>query len=343
MSTSQQRHLLFVVGMHRSGTSAVCAALEACGVAFGEGLLAPMTRVNDRGFWEEESVVALNEELLERAGTSWYSVAADAAKLDYSGTAFDDCRKAARELLQADCGDGPVRAIKDPRLCLTLPFWLQMCAELGIDYSACSVRRHPLAIARSLEARDGLPLGYGLRLAALYERCAVLSLPPDSPQIDFEQLLESPAAVLGPLLQALPLQVDEAALQGAVDASLLHHRGVDTSAAGPVELGNTGGDEFDAQVEAEYPLENTLSVIADRFVARGRELTRVGELHTQALDIIEERDDQLAQTQDEKERIGRLHSKSLARVAELDRQMAYVRRVPLLGLVFRVFLKRARR
>ncbi|NND69920.1 MAG: hypothetical protein HKN19_20180, partial [Halioglobus sp.] len=79
------------------------------------------------------------------------------------------------------------------------------------------------------------------------------------------------------------------------------------------------------------------------FVARGRELTRVGELHTEALEIIEERDDQLAQAQGEKARIGRLHSKSLARVAELDRQMAYVRGVPVLGLLFRVFLIRARR
>ncbi|NND68153.1 MAG: hypothetical protein HKN19_11255 [Halioglobus sp.] len=322
MGNSQQRHLLFVVGMHRSGTSAVCAALEACGVAFGEGLLAPMTWVNDRGFWEAESVVALNEELLRRAGTAWYSVVVDAAGLDFSGSAFDDCRATARELLRADFGGGPVQALKDPRFCLTLPFWLQVCAELGLDHSACSVHRQPLAIARSLEARDGLPLGYGLRLAALYERLAELALPPASPQVNFEQLLESPETVLRPLLQALPLKMDAAALAGAVDAGLRHHGGADAAAASPLEWGNIGSDEFDALLETQFPLLDTLSVLADRYVERGRELTRVGELHTQALAVNAERDDQLAQLREENNRVGRLHSAALATIAEKDKQMA---------------------
>ncbi len=51
--------VLFVVGMHRSGTSALCAALAARGVSFGSDLLGPMAGVNDEGFWEDAGVVAI--------------------------------------------------------------------------------------------------------------------------------------------------------------------------------------------------------------------------------------------------------------------------------------------
>ena len=64
MQADNNRKLLFVVGMHRSGTSALCAALEACGATFGGELLGAMPGVNDEGFWEDEAVVALNERLL---------------------------------------------------------------------------------------------------------------------------------------------------------------------------------------------------------------------------------------------------------------------------------------
>ena len=64
MPTSEARKLLFVVGMHRSGTSALCAALQGCGASFGDNLLAPMAGVNADGFWEEfrQRVRAINPE-----------------------------------------------------------------------------------------------------------------------------------------------------------------------------------------------------------------------------------------------------------------------------------------
>ena len=74
MNQSPEPGLLLVVGMHRSGTSALCAALHASGASFGTSLLDPMSGVNDEGFWEDEAVVALNERLLEQLGYHWYSV-----------------------------------------------------------------------------------------------------------------------------------------------------------------------------------------------------------------------------------------------------------------------------
>jgi len=324
MGTSEERHLLFVVGMHRSGTSAVCAALQACGAVFGQGLLAPMANVNDRGFWEAESVVALNEELLRLAGTSWYGLD---SSCDFTGSEYNSCSASAQELLSAGFGEGRVEALKDPRFCLTLPFWLRECAALGLNASVCIVRRHPLAVARSLDARDGLPQGYGLRLAALYERAMSRAVPPDSPLVSFEALVDDPAQALGELFETLPLAVDASAVRDAVDTGLNHHDETGNTADTEFEWGTIGSDEFDAQVEHRFPLLQTLADLADRFVGRGQEMTRVGELHSSALTNIEERDAQLEQAHAEKQHIGQQHSQALETIAAKDQQMAELARL----------------
>ncbi len=52
MRVSGSQSLLIVTGMHRSGTSALCAALAACGVSFGDRLIGAIAGVNDEGFWK---------------------------------------------------------------------------------------------------------------------------------------------------------------------------------------------------------------------------------------------------------------------------------------------------
>jgi len=167
-----------VLGVHRSGTSALCAALAASGVSFGNQLIDAMAGVNDEGFWEDAGVVAVNEQLLALADSSWYAPAPGIAEIDWTAARFDSLRRQAAALLQAGFGDAPLQAIKDPRLCLTLPFWLALCDELDIATSVCVIGRAPLEVARSLEKRDGLPIGYGLRLYAFYRACIDRFAPP---------------------------------------------------------------------------------------------------------------------------------------------------------------------
>jgi hypothetical protein len=58
LTDSLSRQLLIVAGMHRSGTSALCAALESVGASFGSELLEPMEGVNAEGFWEDPGTAA---------------------------------------------------------------------------------------------------------------------------------------------------------------------------------------------------------------------------------------------------------------------------------------------
>ena len=179
MPTSEARKLLFVVGMHRSGTSALCAALQVCGASFGDKLLAPMEGVNADGFWEDADVVALNESLLQATGSAWYLCDPAPLTQDWSTAQFDDARQEAVKILGRGFGSGPLEVVKDPRFCLTLPFWLDVCVGLSLSSDVCVASRAPLEIAASLEKRDGFPSGYGLRLYRLYRQGIARHAPDD--------------------------------------------------------------------------------------------------------------------------------------------------------------------
>ena len=56
--------LIVILGMHRSGTSAITRGLQVMGVSLGNNLMPPMEDVNAKGFWEDIDLVALNVEIL---------------------------------------------------------------------------------------------------------------------------------------------------------------------------------------------------------------------------------------------------------------------------------------
>ncbi len=69
-SQAVSRKAIVVLGMHRSGTSALCGALDVLGVNFGQRL-APATKDNEKGHWEHPEIVALHDELLRSLGSRW--------------------------------------------------------------------------------------------------------------------------------------------------------------------------------------------------------------------------------------------------------------------------------
>jgi hypothetical protein len=146
---------IWVLGMHRSGTSLAAGALRLLGADLGppDGILPPDPNDNPRGYWEQRAVIDLNNELLVRlGGSSW---APPALPPDWhERDDLDDLRERARAILDGFDPEA-VWSIKDPRISLTLPFWLPL-----VDQSAAIVcLRSPRDVAASLDARDpGGPL-----------------------------------------------------------------------------------------------------------------------------------------------------------------------------------------
>ncbi|PZR23698.1 MAG: sulfotransferase family protein, partial [Azospira oryzae] len=69
-----QQKLVIVLGMHRSGTSAITRGLKVIGVELGDRLEPPAAGINDKGYWEDMDLVALNVEMLDVCGRSWHSL-----------------------------------------------------------------------------------------------------------------------------------------------------------------------------------------------------------------------------------------------------------------------------
>ncbi|MES2403990.1 MAG: glycosyltransferase [Pseudomonadota bacterium] len=151
---TETRKAILVLGMHRSGTSAVTRCLNLLGAEVGNKLLPP-AEDNRSGFWEHADVVAIHEELLKDLGRAWH----DARALPEGWLLSAAARKARGRLarLIADEFDASVLcAVKDPRLCRFVPLWREVLLESGLDAVALLVVRHPAEVARSLNARDGL-------------------------------------------------------------------------------------------------------------------------------------------------------------------------------------------
>src|SRR5215218_2639823 len=157
-----------VLGMHRSGTSALTGLLDGLGFYAGpEESLMGADDHNVRGYWELGEVQAFNEELLEVLGGSWTNVLEiDPRRLGKSVRAGFLSR--ARSLVGHLNSYGPW-VIKDPRLCLLLPFWRDL-----LERPLCIlVHRNPLSVARSLARRDGLPILVGIALWEYYNLAAL--------------------------------------------------------------------------------------------------------------------------------------------------------------------------
>ena len=64
---------VLVLGMHRSGTSALARAVQMLGVYLGNNFLSPRPD-NPTGYWEDKHICDLNERLLAAFGLKWEDV-----------------------------------------------------------------------------------------------------------------------------------------------------------------------------------------------------------------------------------------------------------------------------
>lgn len=75
MNVQEKKRIVVVLGMHRSGTSALTRALVAIGAGVGDNLL-PAGHDNPKGFWEDKDFVTLNDRLLAVLDASYDSLVA---------------------------------------------------------------------------------------------------------------------------------------------------------------------------------------------------------------------------------------------------------------------------
>ena len=150
---------ILVLGMHRSGTSALTRVLNLLGCALPDNLIGP-AEGNETGHWEAISVVSLNDQIFTSAGSRWD----DWGPLndDWRQSSLrDDMLQKAAALIEEHADLGSLFAIKDPRLCRVADVWLAAMEEAKVDPSVVLMLRNPAEVIASLESRDLMAPGYG--------------------------------------------------------------------------------------------------------------------------------------------------------------------------------------
>ncbi|MBB2494404.1 glycosyltransferase [Aquipseudomonas ullengensis] len=196
MSTECKK-ILVVLGMHRSGTSALTRGLQVIGVSLGDNLMPAFEGNNNKGFWEDLEIVALNDALLAELGLNWHSLGTLQTPHDWARLLDHPLAAQAEAYLQAQTVQYPLFGLKDPRMTRLLPFWLEIFKRCNVEPIFLISSRDPLSVSRSLEKRDNFLAGknYFLwlehALPALLDTAGYRRL-----VVDFNQLLEQPAREL---------------------------------------------------------------------------------------------------------------------------------------------------
>lgn len=159
---TKSRHAVVVLGMHRSGTSALAGVLARLGCDLPEEIM-PANEFNPKGFYESLKAYNLNDAILAAGGSSWddwqsFNPAWVSSPLSA------EFRERGGKVLEEEYGDSSLFLLKDPRICRLLPFWQQLFEAQQIQPTYVLTHRNPLEVARSLQKREGWPMAAGLLL-----------------------------------------------------------------------------------------------------------------------------------------------------------------------------------
>jgi len=173
---------MFVIGCHRSGTSLLASIISHC---LGEKRTGDLDAVvdNPRGFFESSRLREFNDNILKKCGFSW-----DRPPLQPLAWSFGDRIQhlIPARVLFADYATQNNWVDKDPRLSISYGAFLHILLKpTPLAFSL----RHPWAVARSLQVRDGMDQERGLMLWLLYNRHASRYLKANDLIIHYENLL----------------------------------------------------------------------------------------------------------------------------------------------------------
>lgn len=222
----KKNKLWVVLGMHRSGTSAMSRALSVLGAQHGNHVTA-VAQDNPTGFWEDAEVVAFNDGLLASLGLGWF----DLAPLPQGVLELPlwcKKREQAKALMQERFLSCTTFALKDPRLCRLLPFWQAVWDELELDVRYVFCVRDPAGVAQSLAKRNLFAAGYSSALWLRYILDAIQAISKNAVAlvVDYNDLLLDSKNQLERMAQHLGSQCDETELihfsNSFLDTSLDH-------------------------------------------------------------------------------------------------------------------------
>lgn len=205
---------IIVTGPPRTGTSMVAGLLHESGLHMGSRLQGPASH-NEKGLFEDEIVVKLNNLLLTMASGSWLiPPPPENFRLLNRDLLIDLARYEQRETW----------GLKDGRFCLTLPVWEWVLDHCRPRFVIC--HRNILSAAKSMCLWWGLALHHALKLVAEYELriAAHLGIRTDWPalHLSYEDFLSNPRTWAGQLAAFTGVDIAEETIEEFVEPALKH-------------------------------------------------------------------------------------------------------------------------
>jgi hypothetical protein len=216
-----------LLGMHRSGTSAIARGLTALGVYLGHDFLDAQPE-NPTGYWEDKGIVAIDDRVLGALGLHWDSISLiEPRELQrrrvraLAREAIEHCRRT----FQA----APLWGFKDPRAIRVLPFWRRVLRECGAEDSYVVAIRNPRSVAASLFRRQAMDADEAYRLWLVHMVPFLRDLA-DAPLaiVDYDLFMRDPRGQLERMGRKLALTFEpnapavDAFVTGFLDAKLRH-------------------------------------------------------------------------------------------------------------------------
>lgn len=313
-----KKTFVFILGAHRSGTSALARFMSSMGVWLGSDLIEAKAGINDEGFWEHQGIVSLNDRILACFGSSWHDIRPLPDNwLD--SPAISALREEARQLVASSFGDRVLAGAKDPRFCRLLPFWSSIVRELGWTPVAINGYRSIVNASKSLVKRDGFPEVL-CQLIWLINNTEMELNTRDMKTafVEYDYFLESPermASNLATYFSGIPFQLPADPAVG-INKALRHHvtKGdVLTLDLSPLELlGEEVSDNFRAarspeikarmdhirasvaSIASASPMLAALTMNLSRdFIRSNSKMIELGAMHSHAQTIVQQRDQQI--------------------------------------------------
>lgn len=150
-SKNGQRLCFLVLGMHRSGTSALSRTLSLMGAALPKKLMVA-GEGNSQGHWESQRLADYHDLILTKLQSSWDTPDfLDLTRL--SNANREQIKQEIIQIIHEEYGDAETIVIKDPRICRFPEFFGECLEAAGYNIQPVFIFRHPFEVIESLQKR----------------------------------------------------------------------------------------------------------------------------------------------------------------------------------------------